>query len=383
MGIHWFLLVALLLLGVQAFLFRLFGSRGLTYERRFSVPACYEGQEVELVERIANRSLRPLPWLRLEALLHASLRFQKQANLDIDAGAMFQNHKSFFSLMPFTQITRRHRILCTKRGCYRLNTASLTSGDLLGMYSRTLRLTLDAELLVYPKPADLQELQLPSHSWHGDISVRRWIVDDPFMRSGTREYQPGDPLNGIHWKATARSGRLQVHQRDYTADHRLMIYLNVEDHATMWREVNDEAMFEQGMSYAAGIAEYAIAQGIETGFATNAYAIDRPKDAVRVEPRNGPEQLELLLATMARTVVARRVPFDTLLEEEAELGLTNCDIIILSAYVSDKMEPPMQRLRYLGNAVEVWPLDSAASPASSSTDSKANHAASAEEESAS
>lgn len=353
MGIHWYLLVALLLLGLQAMVFRLFGSKGLRYERRFNTRACFEGQEVELVERIENRSLRPLAWLRLESLLHASLRFQKQSNLDIDAGAMFQNHKSFFSLMPYTQITRRHRILCAKRGCYRLSSASLTSGDLVGFYSFTLQLTLDAELLVYPKPMDMQNIDLPSHSWQGDISVRRWIVDDPFMRSGTREYQPGDPLNGIHWKATARSGRLQVHRRDYTSDHRLMIYLNVEDHATMWREVNDEALFERGMSYAAGMAQYAIEQGMETGFGTNAYLIDKPDSPVRVEPKNGPDQLELLLETMARTIVVRRVPFDTFLEEEAAAGITNCDIIIISAYVSDKMEPPMEQLRHNGNAVEV------------------------------
>ncbi|OXM87745.1 DUF58 domain-containing protein [Paenibacillus rigui] len=370
MAVHWFVLVTLLLLALQGMLFRLFGGRGLTYERYFGTRACYAGQEVELVERIANRSIRPLPWLRLESLMHASLQFRRQANLDIDSGTLFQNHKSFFSLMPFTQITRRHRIVTTKRGCYRLNTATLTSGDLLGLYRNTLRLSLDAELLVYPRPAELHEWELPSHSWMGDISVRRWIIDDPFMRAGAREYQSGDPLSGIHWKATARSGRLQVHQRDYTADHRLMIYLNVEDHAAMWSQVNDEALFELGMSYAAGIAQYAIEQGMAAGFGTNACDIDRPLDSVRVEPRNGSEQLELLLTTMARVVVARRIPFDTFLEEEAGSGLTNCDILILSAYVSDKMELPMEQLRHNGNAVEVLWLKPAADTAAEGSNNR-------------
>ncbi|MCR8631715.1 DUF58 domain-containing protein [Paenibacillus radicis (ex Xue et al. 2023)] len=355
MAIHWFLIVAFIIIVIQAALFRYFGQRGLSYKRYFSKTACYQGEEVELVERIANRNFIPVPWLRLESLIHASLKFQSQTGLDINDGAMFQNHKSLFSLMPFTQITRKHRIACTRRGCYRLNTAALTFGDLLGLYRNTLRLTLDVELLVYPKIAELNQISIPSHSWQGDMTVRRWIVEDPFMISGVREYRYGDPLNGINWKATARSGRLQVHQHDYTADHRLMILLNVEDHEKMWNQVNDEALFEQGVSYAAAFAQYAIGQGMEAGFGSNAYLIDMPKQTVHIEPRSGPEQMTFILETMARLVVARSIPFDDLLEQFAahNRGASRMDLVIISAYVSAKMQTAIEQLEYNGNGIQV------------------------------
>ncbi|GAA4877377.1 DUF58 domain-containing protein [Paenibacillus vulneris] len=356
MSVHWLLFITLTILVLQVILFKMLGHRGLTYERYFSTRGCFEGEETEMIERIANRHILPVPWLRLESLIHAGLHFYSQANLDINNGALFQNHKSLFSLMPFTQITRRHRIYCSKRGCYRLNTASLTYGDLVGLYRNTLKLSLDAELLVYPKLAQLDELTLPSHSWQGDLVVRRWIVEDPFMISGTREYRYGDPLNGINWKATARSGRLQVHQRDYTADHRLMIYLNVEDHEKMWSQVNDEAMFEKGLSIAAALAQHAIDLGMEVGFATNAHSVDS-RDPVRVEAGGGTEHMTFLLEAMARIVVARSIPFDTLLEEEADKGAANQDILILSAYISDKMHPPIEQLRYQGNSVDTLFLE--------------------------
>ena len=63
--------------------------------------------------------------------------------------------------------------------------------------------------------------------------MRRWIVDDPFMLAGVREYQYGDSMRDVNWKATAKTGNLQVNQRDFTADRRLMVYLNVEDHEKM------------------------------------------------------------------------------------------------------------------------------------------------------
>ncbi|MFE5317540.1 DUF58 domain-containing protein [Paenibacillus sp. NPDC056579] len=357
MSIHWLLFITLIVLVLQVILFRFFGDKGLTYHRYFSMKACFEGEEAEMVERIANRNLLPVPWLRLESLIHANLVFYSQSNLDINNGAMFQNHKSLFSLMPYTQVTRRHRMVCRKRGCYRLNTAALTHGDLLGMYKNTLKLELDAELLVYPKLAPLEEIALPSHSWQGDFSVRRWIVDDPFMITGVREYRYGDPLNGVNWKATARMGKLQVHQRDYTADHRLMIYLNVEDHEKMWNQVNDEELYERGLSYAAAIAQQAIDQGMETGFGTNAYTVDAPKEAVRVHPGSGSEQMTFILETMAKVVVARSIPFDTLLEEEVASGFSNRDILIITSYIGEKMKTPIEQLRYQGNSVDILQLE--------------------------
>jgi uncharacterized protein (DUF58 family) len=356
MGIQWFLFVAGIVAAVQAWVFQRFGVRKLRYERYFNTRACYPGDQVEMVERISNRQLLPVPWLRLESLIHANLRFEQQFNLNISDGVMFQNHRSFFSLMSYTQITRRHKVTCLDRGCYRLNSATLTSGDVLGLYKTSKMLKVGGELLVYPKPVPLKEIELPSHSWHGEAIVKRWIIDDPFMIAGTREYRMGDPLKGINWKATARSGKLQVHQHDYTAEHRLMIYFNVEDNETMWRQVNNVPLMEKGISYAAAFAELGIERGMETGFGTNAYSIDAPKEPVSVDPMNGYAQLELLLDTMARLIVARSLPFDTFLEQEAERMVTGMDILIISAYVGEKMRLPMEQLRRNGNAVDVFLL---------------------------
>ncbi|MCZ8513490.1 DUF58 domain-containing protein [Paenibacillus filicis] len=353
MIIGWILFVAALAAGVQGALFRKWGHRAIRYERFFSAAACYPGEEIELVERISNRKPLPVPWLRLESLIHANLRFQKQFNLDISGGTLFQNHRSLFSLMPYRQITRRHKITALARGCYRLNTATLTLGDALGLSSKAVRLSLQAELLVYPRPVNPEEIPVPSRSWQGDRPVRRWIVEDPFLIAGVREYRSGDPLKGVNWKASARTGRLQVHQYDYTAQDRLMIYLNVEDHDKMWHQVNDEALFERGIEWAAALAGQALEQGTEAGFGTNAYSVDTPKEPVKIEPGSGGGQWSLLQETMAKLVVARSIPFDTFLEQEAENGLGRQDIVILSAYMSEKMKPPVERLRANGNSV-VW-----------------------------
>ncbi len=355
MGIHWFLFfITAIILIIQGFVSRKFGTRRLSYRRYFSTNACFQGDEIEMVEQIANRKLLPVPWLRLESLLHASLKFERQQNLDINDGHWFQNHKSFFfSLLPYTQITRRHRVVCLRRGCYRLHTASLTTGDVMGLHKTTLQVDLDAELLVYPSIANAGELNLPASSWHGDMTVRRWIVDDPFLISGVRPYRFGDPMKGINWKATARIGSLQVHNHDYTAENRFMIYLNVEDHENMWDKVENEDLIEKGISYAAAVAQQSVDSGMEVGFGSNAHLIDATKKAIRIEPARGSDQMNALLETMARMVVARSIPFDTFLEEEALRARTRQDILIITTFVSSKMQAPIEQLRYDGNTVEI------------------------------
>ena len=59
------------------------------------------------------------------------------------------------------------------------------------------------------------------------------------MVSGVREYTYSDPLNRINWKATARTGKFKVHNLDFTANPRLMIYLNVDISENMWDAVTE------------------------------------------------------------------------------------------------------------------------------------------------
>ncbi len=313
-----------------------------------------------MIERINNRKLMPVPWLRIESKISQNLEFQRQFNLDIKHQ---QFHKSLFSLMPYTAINRRHKVTCTKRGCYRLNSAALTCGDLFGFQDVSKVYELDAELLVYPKLVSIDEIPFLSRSWMGDVIVKRWIVDDPFMYSGVREYLPGDPLNSINWKATARTGSLQVHKRDHTADPRIMIYLNMDVSEDMWGPITRPDLIERGISYAASIANHAISQGIDTGFGSNGYLIDQPGQPVRVFPKNGEEQLVLLLETMARLIVDRSVTFYTFVEEDIKYRASGAlsgsiDYLFITSFVTDRMRNQIKQLEDMGNSVEIlWLRD--------------------------
>jgi uncharacterized protein (DUF58 family) len=358
MNITWLIFLAIVFVGAQGYFFRRYGSRKLGYERYFNVTRCYEGDQVEMVERIANRKLIPVPWVRLESSLSANLKFSRQQGHTISEGQMFQNHRSLFSLMPYTQVIRRHKFTCMRRGVYELDSATLTVGDLFGIFSHYKKLTLHAQLVVYPRPIVPDQAELPSHSWQGDYTVKRWIVHDPFMFAGVREYQYGDPMKDINWQATARSNRMQVNQHDFTADRKLMVFLNVEDHEKMWNQVSDEALIERGIQYAAGIIQEAIHAGMEAGFTSNGYLKEGAKEPLRIQAAGGRGHFEYILEHMARMVIARSVPFYTLLEQELAAARSNLDIVMITSYMNDQLIVLKEQLVRNGNSVSVLLLES-------------------------
>lgn len=357
MAIHWVLLVAVIVIQLQILLFKRFALRRISYERYFDRNACFAGEQVQLIERTANRKLLPVPWLRLEAVMSAHLGFQGQSDMGINSGEIFQNHTSLFSLMSYTEITRRHVVDCKHRGYFVLNSVTMTSGDLLGVVSVHKQLHLDSRLIVYPRPVPIEEVPLPSSSWLGELVVRRWIIEDPFYLMGVREYRDGDALNSIHWKATARTGRLQVNQRAFTADHRLLLLLNIEDSEGMWNVVTNSELIEQGITYAASIADYTIRLGIPTGFSSNGRLIDGPlRTPVYVASDTGMSHLGLIFEAMAKLELRRSIPCEDLLMECADRGDSNLDIVLITTYVNDKINVAIDRLQTLSNRVEILRL---------------------------
>lgn len=355
--IPWLLALALGISLLQALAYRRYGLRAVSHRRHYSESVVYAGDPVDLVEEIENAKWLPLPWLQVESMFPVGLRFHGLRDEDIVQGQAHVFHQSLFSLPPYTRIIRRHHITCLQRGVYGLQETTLTCGNLLGATAAFITIEPKARLIVYPALLSLDDLPLPSHSWQGDLSVRRWTLPDPFTQVGTREYESGDPLHQINWKATARSGRLQVQKRDYTADRHLQICLNVEVSEQMWEAVTDPDLIEYGIQCAATIAQWCLAQGLETGFSCNAWIADDEPRFVKSSAQTGDSHLDTLLTLMARLRMRCNGSFHSLLEEDAEEGVTKRDYLLISAHQGARLQAAAAHLRELGNSVEWLPLN--------------------------
>lgn len=358
MTVAWFVLIIAVLLGVQTFLYRRFSLRKLSYHRYFEPGAVFEGDLAEMVEVLQNNKLLPLPWIRMESRLNSRLLFSRQVNLNI---TLEQFHSSVFFLGAFQKITRRHKVLCTHRGHYCFYQTTLTCGDLFGMNDRSMEFKEKVEVYVYPQIPSFQELPTEALRWQGDVSARRWILPDPVLVNGIREYRQGDPLKDIHWNATARTGKLQVKTRDFTVAPRTLVILNVQCREELWglMEPWEQETVEPSVRCAAALLDWAISQGIEAGLLTNGGMEEEQKEEYfYLPPAGGDASLEILLRALAELRIENKIHFSTLLERLVEQEFTGMDMVIVSPYWSDTLEDRLPALRAKGNTVTVINMES-------------------------
>lgn len=330
------------------------GLKRLSCHREFSRTLVTEGEEAELVEVVRNDSPYTIPWLRVESRSSPHLQLGKQENLHMGGE---QYYCSLFTLMPYQQIRRRHKVKFLRRGAYDLGSASLTSGDLLGVfrYQRTQKLSVP--VTVYPRLLSPEEIPTPLSYMMGDAVCRQHLLPDPFLVRGIRPYLPGDPVRDIHWAATARTTQAQVRVRDYTNQTRLLVVLNVQNQELLWSNVlpqQDAEAMEYAISLAATVCVQALRGGSAAGFAAN-MPMDTGKQSTILMPAGGSVQEDNILSAMAHLNVMRTENIQNLLEKLGnETGL---DILLLSRYDCESLRSALEKLEQTGNRTYLYLLE--------------------------
>ena len=351
----WLLIIIGALALLQSKYFIKVGFKNLSYERKLSKKSVFEGESIELSEVIANNKLTPVPWLRVESKLSPWLRFRSQENLEVLDDRF---HRSVFYLKSFSKITRRYSVKCIHRGYFDLSVTTLTCGDLFGLDSTSTEATSDAKLFVYPSLLGDDELPDDALRWQGDISVRRWISPDPILINGIRGYQRGDSRKDIHWRASARTGSLQVKTHDYTVFPRLLIVFNIDPEDNFWGVLSaaEKESMEYGIRCVATLCNWAIENNMEIGLYSNAsisFARDVP---VSIDPACNASQINTILETLAGFDFKEFESIYHTMERVVENDITNTDILIFSAFWNEAFQRRSDDLTSRGNSVTHIPI---------------------------
>lgn len=329
----------------------------LRCSRAFSQMAVFEGEEGKLIEVVRNDTPFVIPWLRIESRISPNLQLGRQDMLHVTDE---NYHCSLFTLMPYQQIRRTHRVKFLHRGAYDLGNAALTSGDLLGIFKFLRNQELRAPVLVYPSLLTREQLPLPVSRVLGELVRRQQLLTDPFLVRGIRAYCPGDSVRDIHWAATARTNQVQVRLHDYSSQTKLLVVLNVQSQDVQWTDyISDRqaAPVENGIRLAASLCVHALRSGLSAGFAANMPLQDSRKSTLQL-PAHGQFQEEALLDAFARLRIHRTETFPALLDSLSTH--TGLDILVLSAYDSDSIQAELTQLRRAGNQVTFHQIEGGA-----------------------
>lgn len=114
------------------------------------------------------------------------LTLQKTENLTLEADS-----RRLITLYSMTQ----------KRGWHEAGTVTISSTYPLGLFRAWSPVQLNLKVLVYPKPASADGPLPGSSSVQSGQGYNKKGMDDFY---GIHEYQAGDPIKQIHWKAFAK-----------------------------------------------------------------------------------------------------------------------------------------------------------------------------------
>ena len=333
----------------QGWLFDKLAFFKLDYKCELSTIEACEGDEIQLIETVVNRKFLPVPWLKVSINTSRWLEFAETRSV-ISQDSRYVT--SGFYLNGKQKIVRRWRLKCLKRGIFRIDNVSLLSGDLLGVRTQSVPVPVNLCLKVYPSIIDIDNIFLPTNYLQGETIVRRWIIDDPFIVSGARNYTPSDPMSRINRSASAKEGKLMVKKNDFTSQYSMTVVLNIQSIENEYFETVNKDIIEYGIKVTASIFDIALKQGIPVRFACNGSVQKESTGTILTGESAGREHICSLLEMLARLELKRILDFEDFLKEN--IGeFNNCDVIMITTYITEEIMSSILEMKISQNRVSM------------------------------
>jgi uncharacterized protein (DUF58 family) len=299
----------------------------LRIRRRFQERALL-GDEVAVTLEVENRGLLPVPWLQLHERLPLALT----------SPPFF---RTLLSLQPRETRHFVYQLHCRQRGWYPIGPLAISLGDVFGLSSRQQEFSDGAHLTVYPKIVPLDDLGLPSRSPFGHLRTRHLLYEDPSRVVGVREYQSGDSLRRINWKASASSGQLQVRKLEPAMTLETVILLNVN--LSEYERPRSNRAVELGIVVAASIANHLASLRQEVGLLTNGAdpanlaPASESQGLVGYLPRKGRGQLIAVLELLGRLLLGNETPFWPEVREAVQRLPWGATLVVITGHETEEL----------------------------------------------
>ncbi len=233
--------------------------RRWTYVRRLQV-----GDEFDESFTVRNKAIIPKLWVEVHD--HSTLP-----------------HHNGSHVVPLLTWRKKYdwrvKTPCTRRGQFTLGPITLTSGDPFGFYQFPRRIDATSSILVYPPTVPIYDFASPIGKLSGGQAVRQRTFETTPNAYGVREYAAGDSLNRIHWKTSARRGKLMVKEFELDPLGDVWVFLDLSRESLAARSSSHSLDYglqprlrippsteEYGIVISASITRYFLEQGRTVGF---------------------------------------------------------------------------------------------------------------------
>jgi uncharacterized protein (DUF58 family) len=244
------------------------------------------------------------------------------------------------------------RIPLARRGHFRIEPLHIRTGDPFGFFEASATVGQGVSVVVYPRLEPLPRWRLPAAQLEGSqVSPVRTLQTTP-LATTVRPYAPGDSMNRIHWRSTARHGEIQVKEFDLEQTADAWIVLDLQRGIQTGK--GDESTVEAAVRSAASIADKALQENRAVGMTVNVAR------TAFLPPDRGSRQHLKIMQLLASVEADSSTPLvETLIATVGRLrrGMT---AVIITASLDPSWVRPLAALRTRGVSCAVLTLDAAA-----------------------
>jgi uncharacterized protein (DUF58 family) len=269
----------------------------------------------------------------------------------------------------------RVRTRLVQRGVFSLGPTEVFSGDLFGLFPVSRRMPSVGSLVVYPMMVDVHAFPSPPGLLPGGEALRRRTHQVTPNAAGVREYVPGDPLNRIHWRSTARRDELIVKEFELDPLAQIWIFLDAEADAqaeepysppseaveatwSPWREIQlPPSTEEYGVTIAASLAQHFIRRDRAVGLVSYQHPSRGAPDVL--PPDRGGRQFGKILEALAPLMAEGNLSISALVTAHAQHIPRGSTIVVITPSVEGEVALAADMLAQRGLRPVIVLLDAA------------------------
>lgn len=192
------------------------------------------------------------------------------------------------------------KMVCRRRGVYRLGPHQLVLGDPFHLFTLTIDFAESETVLIYPRVLHLPPVQLPIGSTTGSARRQRplWGAQPA---ATVRDYQPTDSLRYVHWPTTARRSQLMIKELETEPSGAIWLVLDLDQRVHQGED--DLGTLEYSIIVAASLTAQLIHSSDQR--AVGLFTISGGSDGtvqptvITRSPQSGQAQLWSILAALA------------------------------------------------------------------------------------
>ncbi len=205
-----------------------------------------------------------------------------------------------------------------RRGIFTLGPIEVTMGDPFGLFEVRLQHQYSETFVVYPPIAALPPILESRGLARGSARTNIRTLDLTTNAASVRPYVPGDALNRIHWRSTARrstADREDIYVKEYDLEPSGDLWIILDMDAGVQAGVDLESTEEYAVILAGSLANQMLRENHAVGLATF------DGESILLPPQKGHNQLWEILRVLAGVHATTHLPLREYLGQiEAVMG---------------------------------------------------------------